>query len=119
MSGCFGLPTPLIKVNPPLPTTKKVTVTIEANGFSSTMTSSYPVKDNTSPTVKVLWNGYGFSTQSDGRKLFQQSYNNAFKSGNTAEFRITKIGNVSGPSGSGTTSTSQTVTVRRGVKATF
>lgn len=102
--------------------TKKVQVTIKdiKPTFSGSASASFTVGPKSKPTVTVYWNGYGFLCKEDsGRTFWQYSNDLAFKKHRTASFIIKKKVTITDQNGSTTVTTSDTVTVKRGVPATF
>ena len=101
--------------------TKKVKVTIaDAKGDWGSCSTSYSVGAKANHDVKVVWDRYGFDLQTDsGRTFCRLSNDLSFKNKQFAKFIIKKKVTLSDKNSSSSVSTSQIVTVRRGVRAVF
>ena len=101
----------------------KVTISPEAgnNGMIASNGGSFKVGPNAKPTIKVDWNKWGFIIKDDfGKDLGGISDDLAFGKQQYARFVIQKIVCVTQSNGAVTAATStKTVTVRRGIVATF
>lgn len=103
--------------------TKTVTVSIEPGDgiMKGSVSLSFPVGQNAKPTTTVYWNKWGFIVKDDaGKEIGGLSDDVAFGKKQTARFVLRKKVSIKRSDGSILTATSsKTVTVRRGVVATF
>ena len=104
--------------------TKKVQVSIRnvKRTYSDSASTSFNVGPKSKPTATVYWNGYGFICKKDsGEEFWGYSNDLAFQKRQTARFIIKKKVIITNTKGIVTASafTSKTVTVKRGVPATF
>lgn len=98
--------------------TKTIEVIIEPvkPSFSHTTSTSFKVKSTAQPNVSIQWDGYKFIGKTDSGSTFLDfSPDSAFQKQQTIDFKIKKKVTITQPTGSLNTTSSETISLRRGV----
>lgn len=118
MAGCqqSNTSTSTVKAAPKPSAVKKVEITIESAkpGFNHTASTSFEVNSNSKADIEIYWDGQKFTSKTDSGITFMEfGPSVAFEKMQTVDFKIKKKVTVTGPDGSITATTSETISVKR------
>ena len=120
MAGCqeHNAPAPSAKATPKSSAIKKVEITIEPvkPSFSHTISTSFEVEPTSQANVEIQWDGHKFTSKTDsGATFLDYAPSVAFEKQQTVDFKVKKKVTITKPDGSVTTTSSETVSLKRGI----